>query len=140
MAFVKLISSKGPGDEALLVVSGQPVCVVDELSWDIRTSPKPGDEFEFEFSNELAENESWEDLFGGNLDKRIGIEQVEGWEYLAFGKIISVDPVQVDCGLFIQPNVLHTQDPHVVGEFICFKILRLSGHAIWPLARRRGED
>jgi hypothetical protein len=130
MALVKLISSKGPGGEALLEVSGQTVCFVDEMSWDIRTAPKPCDEFEYEFSNELDEGESWEDLFSGNPDKRIGIEQVEAWEYLAFGKIISIDPVQVDCGLFVQPNVLHTHDLLVVGEFIGFKILRLGGYAI----------
>jgi hypothetical protein len=130
MALVKLISSNGPGGEALLEVSGQTVCVIDEMSWDIRTAPKPGDEFEFEFSNELDGNESWDDLFGGNPDKRIGIEQIEAWEYLAFGKIISVDPVQVDCGLFVQSNVLHTHDPLVVGEFIGFKIFRLGGYAI----------
>jgi hypothetical protein len=130
MALMKLISSKGPGGEALLEVSGQTVCVVDEISWDIRTAPKPGDEFEFEFSNELDGNEPWEDLFCGNPDKRTGIEQIEAWEYLAFGKIISVDPVQVDCGVFVQPNVLHTHDPLIVGEFIGFKILRLGGYAI----------
>ena len=130
MTLAKLISSKGPGDEALLEISGQTVCVVDEISWDICTAPEPGDEFEFEFSNELDGNESWEELFRRNPGKRIGIDQIVAWEYLAFGKVVSVDPVQVDCGLFVQSNVFHTHDPLVVGEFIGFKILRLSGYAI----------
>ncbi|WP_421880984.1 hypothetical protein [Methylibium sp.] len=104
--------------------------VFDEISLDIRTAPKPGDEFDYEFSNEVEGNESWEELFASNPEKRIGIEHIADYEYLAFGRIISVDPVQVDCGLFVQVDVLHTHDPGVIGEFIGFKISRLGGYAI----------
>ena len=111
-------------------IGGQTVSVFDEISLDINTAPKLGDEFDYEFSNELEENQSWEELFARNPEKRIGLEQLEGCEYLAFGEVISVDPVQVDCGVFIQANVFHTHDHRVIGEFIGFKISQLGGYAI----------
>jgi hypothetical protein len=125
MPTAKLISTNGPYSDAMLEIDGQVVCVFDEFSLDIRSSPTVGNIFNFDFANELDGNESWEDLFALNPDKRIGIDQIDGWEYRAFGKVISINPVQVDCGLFIEEDVFHTHDERVVGEFIGFKIFRL---------------
>lgn len=77
----------------------------------------------------LDEDESWESMFQSNPQKKMCLEQVKGWEYKAYGKIISVNPVQVDCGLLIEEDVLHTNDPTVIGEYIGFTISRLCAHS-----------
>lgn len=90
--------------------------------------PRPGDEFEFEFANQLSDDEDWDMLFSSNPEHRIGIEKIEGWKYRAFGKVISINPVKVDCGLFVEEDVFHTNDPRVIGEFVGFTITCLGGY------------
>ena len=126
----KLISTEGPYLEAVLEIEGTKIHVMDEFSLDIESSPKIGDEFDFEFSNMADEDESWESIFSGNPERKIGVEQISGWKYRCFGKIISVDPVVVDCGLFKEEEVVSTHDEKVVGEYIAFTISRLGGYAI----------
>ncbi|MCG7564617.1 hypothetical protein [Pseudoalteromonas sp. McH1-42] len=124
------ISTNGTYLEATLEIEGKQYCVMDELTLDIENLPKIGESFAFEFSNSLDEDESWESIFQSNPEKKKCIEQVSGWRYRAFGQIISINPVIVDCGILKEEDIIHTNDPSVVGEFISFTISRLGVYAI----------
>ncbi|WP_413664929.1 hypothetical protein ACG1BZ_06675 [Microbulbifer sp. CNSA002] len=126
----KLLSTEGTYLEALIEIGGAEYCVMDELTPDVESIPKDEGVFEFEFSNMLDEEESWESIFQGNPEKKKCLEQVHGWKYRAFGQIVSINPVKVDCGVLVEEDVLHTNDPKVVGEFVAFTISRLGGYAI----------
>ncbi|WGL16670.1 hypothetical protein PVT68_18200 [Microbulbifer bruguierae] len=126
----KLLSTKGMYLEALIEIDGSEYCVMDELTLDVERMPKEGEIFEFEFSNMLDEEESWESIFQGNPEKRRCLEQIQGWKYRAYGEVVSINPVKVDCGVFVEKDVIHTHDPKVVGEFVAFTISRLGGYAI----------
>ena len=125
-----LVSTEGPYLEAVLEIDGQHYCVMDELTLDVDTMPKVGECFEIEFSNLLDEDESWESIFRSNSERKKGIEQIDGWKYRAFGQIISIDPVKVDCGVLIEEDVINTHDPKVIGEYVGFTISRLGAYAI----------
>jgi hypothetical protein len=123
------VSTEGPYLKAIIEIGGQAFCVFDEFSVDEPSMPLPGTEFEYEFSNYLDEDdETWEDIFSSNPEQRIGIEQIEGWKYRAYGKVIGINPVRIDCGLFIEEDVIDTHDPRVIGEYVAFTITRLGGH------------
>ncbi|GAB2881023.1 hypothetical protein ACCI51_18640 [Microbulbifer echini] len=126
----KLLSTEGKYLEALIEIGGAEYCVMDELTPDVESIPKDEGVFEFEFANMLDEEESWESIFQGNPEKKKCLEQVHGWKYRAFGQIVSINPVKVDCGVLVEEDVLHTHDPKVVGEFVAFTISRLGGYAI----------
>ncbi|HEY3301401.1 MAG TPA: hypothetical protein VGJ90_11560 [Methylophilaceae bacterium] len=129
MSLARFLSTDGPYLEAKIEVGGTTLCIMDEFSDDKRNIPKVGAEFEFEFSAYIDEGETWEFIFSGNPDKKIGIEQLIGWKYRAYGKIVSINPVVVDCGLLKVEGVIHTNDPRVIGEFVAFTISRLGGVA-----------
>lgn len=129
MIRAKLISTEGPYLEAIIEVQGQLLCVMDEFSVSAATSPKFGEEIEFEFSPLLDENEEWDAIFCGNPNNRMGLEQLSGWRYLAFGKIVSVNPVVVDCGLFQVEGIVSSSDPSLIGEPVAFTVTRLGGYA-----------
>jgi hypothetical protein len=126
----KLLSTEGTYLEALIEIDGCEYCVMDELTLDVESMPKEGQAFEFEFSNLLDEDESWESIFQGNPERKKCLEQIKGWKYRAFGEIISINPVKVDCGVLVEEDVIHSHDSKVVGEFVTFTISRLGGYAI----------
>ena len=119
------ISTEGPYLEAQIEVDGQRYCVMDEFSVDERSVPAQGIEIEFEFSPFLDDDDSWESIFSGNPDNKIGLEQMSGWKYRAYGKIVSINPVVVDCGLLKAEGIIHSNDPKVIGESVAFTISRL---------------
>jgi hypothetical protein len=127
----KFLSTEGEYLEATVLINGVEYCIMDEVSLCQSSSPKVGDEFELEFQTELGD-ESWEEIFSGNPDKLKGLECVGGWKYNAYGQIVSTNPVCVDCGVLIEEDVIHTNDPKVIGEYISFTIERLGayGYAI----------
>jgi hypothetical protein len=129
MVRAKLISTEGPYLEAIIEHQGQRLCVMDEFSVCEASAPKVGTEIEFEFDPFIDEDESWESIFSGNPEGRIGLEQLSGWRYRAFGKVISVNPVVVDCGLLRTEGVVSSSDPRLIGEPVAFIITRLSGYA-----------
>ena len=103
---------------------------MDELTLDVDSMPKGGELFGFEFSNMLDEEDSWETIFQSNPEKCQCIQQIEGWKYKAFGKVISINPVKIDCGVLIEEGVFHTNDTKVIGEYVGFIISRLGGYSI----------
>ena len=124
MVRAKLISTEGPYLEAVIEVEGRRFCVMDEFSV-AASAPKPGQEFELEFGQCLDDEEEWETIFSGNPEGHIKLEQIQGWRYRAFGKIIGVDPVVVDCGIFRVEDVVYSSDPRLIGEPVAFVISRL---------------
>lgn len=124
----KLISTEGTYLEAVLEIEGLQYCVMDEITLDVGSMPQVGDSFEFQFSNMLDEDESWESVFQSNPEKKKCIEQIKGWRYRAFGEIVSINPVRVDCGVLVEEDVIHTSDPKVIGEYVGFTISRLGGY------------
>jgi hypothetical protein len=77
---------------------------------------------------ELLEPETWESIFASNPGNKIGLEPISGWSYRAFGRVISIAPVIVDCGLLRVEGVVHTHDPSVIGAYVAFTISRLGGY------------
>lgn len=129
MATAIFISTAGEYLEAIIEVNGQRLTVMDEFSlFSADSLPQAGEPCEVEFSPYLDEDESWEEIFSGNPGKLVLIEQVEGWRYRAFGKIISVNPVVVDCGLLQVEGVVCSTDPRLVGEYVAFVITRLGAY------------
>jgi len=126
----KLISTEGPYLEAVLEIEGELIHVMDEFSVDENHSPKVGEIFDFEFSNLVDEDESWESIFSGNPDRKKGIEKLSGWKYRCYGQITKISPVVVDCGLIQEEDVISTNDEKVVGDYIAFTITRLGGYPI----------
>jgi hypothetical protein len=132
MPLARLRSTQGPYLEATIEMNGVPLIILDEFSVEATNTQNIGAEFNFEFSTQLDENESWESICAGNPDKKIGLVNLVGWQYRAFGKITSINPVVVDCGLLDVEDVVRTSDSRVIGEFVAFTIDRLGGyvHAI----------
>lgn len=121
----RFISTEGPYLEAHIEVDGVRLCVMDEFSISEKNIFTPGTEFGFEFTFLLDDEESWESIFSSNLDSTIGLRQISGWKYRAYGKIISINPVVIDCGLLKVEDVINTNDPKVIGELVAFTISRL---------------
>ena len=71
-----------------------------------------------------ALDDDWDSIFQGNPDNRIGIEHINNWSCKAYGRIIGVNPVVVDCGILHVENVVKTHDERCIGEFIGFRIDR----------------
>ncbi len=116
---VTLVRTEGPGREAILNIKGQDYCVRDGFSW---TAERPPREIDVSLSTELDDSWSWEDMFAANSAQKIGLEPLEGYSYLAFGRIISIDPTRIDCGLLVEERAIYTHDIKVIGSFVGFKI------------------
>jgi len=129
MPRARLISTEGPWLEAVIEIDGRRLTVMDEFSHvGPDASPEPGDEIEIEFSSLLLEDEPWDAIFTANPRRRVGVDHLDGWRYRAFGRVISIEPVIVDCGLLRIADVVQTRDPRVIGEYVAFTISRLGGH------------
>jgi hypothetical protein len=117
-----LLQMAGPGREAILEIGGRRYCVRDGFSWSADRTPAVGAEFEVELSAVIDRSWPWEKIFAANPDRRIGLEPLGGWSYLALGRITSIDPVRIDCGILAEERAVYTHDPGVVGAFVGFRI------------------
>lgn len=124
----KLIDTEGPYLGAKVEIDGDIYRLMDEITIS-EYSPKIGDNFEIEFINLIDEDESWEEMFSSNPEKKKGLEHISGWKYRAFGEIISINPVKVNCGILVEESVVSSNDPRIIGEYIGFTISRLGGYA-----------
>jgi len=118
----KLLKTAGPGAEAVLLINDREYCVRDGFSWSADRAPTAGGEFEVELSAELDSSWSWEHIFAANPDHSVGLKPLGGWSYLAQGKILSIDPVCIDCGILVEERAVYSHDPGVVGAFVGFRI------------------
>jgi hypothetical protein len=117
-----LIRMTGPGQEAVLKIEGREYRVRDGFSWSAARTPPIGGDFEVELSAVVDDSWSWEKIFAANPERKIGLVSLEGWSYLALGRISSIDPVRVDCGVLVEEKAIHSRDPRVIGEFVGFRI------------------
>jgi len=117
-----LVRTEGPGREAILKIDGLEYRVRDGFSWAAAHAPSIGAEFDVELSAELDDSWSREKIFSANPDRRIGLESLGGLAYLALGRILSIDPVRVDCGILVEERAIHTRDLKVIGDFVGFRI------------------
>lgn len=122
---VSLISTDGLWLEAALRTPEGILHVMDEFSIDEHSAPGISTEFEVELSAQLDEDESWESIFTGNPDCRKMLERISGWRYRAFGEVLSINPVVVDCAVMQISDVFHSNDPRVIGSFVAFTVTRL---------------
>lgn len=74
---------------------------------------------------------SWEVIFSENKNHSKTLEKEKNeCSYLAYGQILSINPVTVDFGDIIMENGPSTNDDRVIGEFIYSKIDRLDVHDV----------
>jgi hypothetical protein len=118
----KLRKSAGPGAEAVLIIGDREYCVRDGFSWAADRATKSGGELEVELSAELDTSWSWERIFSANPKQVVGLQPLGGWSYLALGRILSADPVRVDCGILVEERAIFSHDPSIVGAFVGFRI------------------
>jgi hypothetical protein len=85
-------------------------------------APDIGDEFEVKLSAEVDHSWSWDQMFSANPEQKIGLEPLDGCAYCAFGRILSVDPVRIDCGILVEERAIHTHDDRVIGDFVGFRV------------------
>lgn len=117
-----LLRAEGPGREAILKIDGREYRVRDGFSWLAERTPAIGEEFDVELSAVIDSSWPWEKIFAANPDCRMGLEPLGGWSFLALGRISSIDPVRIDCGVFVEERAVYTHDPGVVGAFVGFRI------------------
>jgi hypothetical protein len=125
-----LVRTGGPGQEAVLIIDGREYSVRDGFSWSAAYAPEVGDEFDVTLSAEIDDSWSWERIFAANPERRIGLESLGGYAYLALGRISSVNPVRIDCGILVEERAIHTHDSRVIGEFVGFRIEALDAEGL----------
>ena len=122
---IKIIETDGFNLQAKIEVNGKIFTVMDDIS-SPEDAIKPNSIYDAEFTTMCVGNESWEDIYKGNPEKKKGLEQIEGWTYKAFGEILQVDPIIIDCGIIkVEGDVINTHDKRCIGEFIVFELSRL---------------
>ena len=119
----KFISTEGKYLEAKISIADEVFIVMDEFGGEELTI---GDELEIELSELITDQCEWNDIYSLNSSKEKKLKNIKGWQYLAFGEIISVSPVVVDCGLMKFKEPFYTNDQKCIGEFVGFKVARLS--------------
>lgn len=85
---------------------------------------KIGKNIDFELDSISAELE-WNVIFSENFQKEIKVEWKGGWEYEAYGKILSINPVIIDFGEFELNTRDWSNDERVIGKYVYWKIERL---------------
>jgi hypothetical protein len=117
-----LVKMSGPGREAILKIDRDEYCVRDGFSWSVERTPAIGAEFDVKLSAEIDRSWSWEKIFSANPEQHIGLKPLGGWSYLALGRITSIDPVRIDCGILVEEHAVYTHDPGLIGEYVGFRI------------------
>lgn len=122
------ISTEGYGLEAVVEIDGRRFHVMDEVS-DPDAPVAPGSVHEIELSAVCLGDEDWERIFSVNPEKQIGLEHLSGWTYRAYGRIIRIEPVVVECGVLRIEGEIRTHDERCVGAYVGLEISRLDCHA-----------
>ena len=130
---VRLESTDGPARAAEVWVDGTLLVVMDEYSRP-GEQPPPGLLTDVKFTYMTQEGFSWDQAIGGNRAKRRLIEQVRGWRYVGYGRVVQIMPVVIDFGLLTMEDANWTTDEALVGRFVRVPIDRLS------IARRVEDD
>ena len=86
-----------------------------------------GNSYKVEFGFLEGIDISWDVMFTENVNnvKELIIKPNSTWSYSAYGVILSVNPVIVDCGIAEFDLGYFSRDERLVGEYIFFDIARL---------------
>jgi hypothetical protein len=124
MPRAKLISTRGRYLAAVIEVDQQIYHVFDEFSLD-EVNNEEQHCFDFDWSIQCSDDENWDEIFKNNAEQKYGLVHLSGWTYHAFGQIVRVNPVVVDCQVLRVEDVVVSSDEQLVGEWIRFTICRL---------------
>ena len=125
---VELIHTHGMGLAAEVVLNGQKLVVMDSFSSPLAPM-SPGNLKNPQFSANEFSHQSWEDMFSGNPDRDKRLEHIDGWKYIGYGEIVSVNPTILDLGDIQLETGPNTHDQRCIGEYIMIIIDRLDLHA-----------
>jgi len=94
------------------------------VSWYLAPRPPAGSTFALKMSENSGATcpKPREKIFAANPDQRVGLESIGRWSYLALGRITSINPVRVDCGILVEERAVFTRDPRVIGSFVGFRV------------------
>lgn len=86
-----------------------------------------GNSYKVEFDFLEGVDVPWDVMFSENKNniKDLIIKPNGDWSYSAYGKIISVNPIVVDCGVAEFDLGNFSRDERLIGEYIFFDISRL---------------
>ncbi len=84
---------------------------------------RPGGKFYFR--DDVTADDDRPAVFCDNLEERYGFELIGPGRYMAYGRIISVDPVVVDCGPLQVEDIVRSSDRRLIGEWVAFMVGRL---------------
>lgn len=86
-----------------------------------------GNSYKVEFGFIKGVDIQWDVMFSENKDKikDLIIKSIGTWSYSAYGQVLSVNPVIVDCGIGEFHLGYLSRDERLIGEYIFFDISRL---------------
>lgn len=86
-----------------------------------------GNIYKVEFGFIEGADVQWDVMFSKNKDriKDLIIKPSSTWSYSAYGQVLSVNPVIVDCGIGEFDLGYLSKDDRLIGEYIFFDISRL---------------
>ncbi|MBK1790622.1 hypothetical protein [Persicirhabdus sediminis] len=122
MSAFELLSTDGYALQAQFKLNGKEYGAMDDFSG---FDPAHVDQQSPEFDILCLTDQSWEDMFSGNPDKKKELVKTGDWSYDGYGQITSVSPVVADFGDFTFEIGDITSDERCVGEFIHIVIDRL---------------
>ena len=125
---VELIRTQGMGLEAEVVLNGQKLVVMDSFSPPLAPL-NPGNLTDPHFSANEFSDQSWEEMFSGNPDRDKRLKHIDGWKYVGYGVIVSVNPTILDLGIIQLEAGPNTHDQRCIGEYIMVIIDRLDLYA-----------
>ncbi len=116
--------TNGLGRKAEVWLGGRLLCVCDGVSkLEQRCDLGPVDGAKFSYMT--AEGVSWAQATRGNPAHRLQMDPVSGWQYMGFGRVMSIAPVVVDFGLLIMEDANWTTDESLIGRYVRIPIDRL---------------
>lgn len=121
----KLIKTDGPWLEATVETEHGSFVAMDCISCDENAVPAPGEEFEAEVTATILSEPTWDEVFIGNPEKVVGLVRQAGWQYIGYGRIESIRPTLIDCGILKIRGAIRTNDDRVIGLFVRVPIDRL---------------
>ncbi len=125
-----VLSSEGPGLAAEVLYNGTILGVMDNFSpYDGVIDYKKKNLIleEPEFSAVFDDDIEWDVIFSENKERKKALIRIaDTWQYQAYGQITSINPIVVDFGVIEIEVDLSGSDPRLVGEYVYFRIDRLS--------------
>ena len=121
----ELIRTDGYALLAQFKLNGKEYGAMDGFSGEFPTHPVLLAQQSPEFDILCLTEQSWEDMFNGNPDRKKELLKTGDWSYVGYGQITSVAPVVADFGDFTFEIGDFTTDQRCVGEFIYVIVDRL---------------